>query len=122
MRRCKSLIIPIITGLCTVLTATFAIGQASSANYNITGGGLVGGGGISASAANDITGTFGFGPMGVATSTSYILNGGLAAVFQPSDVFYAAYTRSGTDTVTVQNLTLKINFGNQSGVVSGKLY
>lgn len=122
MRRCKSLIIPIITGLCTVLTASFAIGQASSANYNLTGGGLVGGGGISASAANDITGTFGFGPMGVAISTSYILNGGLAAVFQPSDVFYAAYTRPGTDTVTVQNLTLKINFGYQSGVVSGKLY
>ena len=121
MKRYKYLLIPLVLGLCSVLIAPAASGQGY--NAVLTNGGYTGGGGAGSSDNFELLGTFGNGPMGYGASTNYVLNGGPVGSIPEGDIFFAVYDMpQAIDTVAVAPRVLTVNYGNNSGTVSGYFF
>ncbi|MBN2227474.1 MAG: T9SS type A sorting domain-containing protein [candidate division Zixibacteria bacterium] len=106
--------------ICLLLITSYANGQG--ANYIMTSGAYAGGGGSSGSTNALMTGSAGCGPMAVSSSTNYQMNGGFIATISSSNTFFIEYNYTRHDTITVQNQTLTMVYGNQTGAVSGSFF
>jgi len=107
---------------CLLLIASQTLGQAGSTNYLLTNGAPAGGGGSSGSTNALVTGSFGCGPMAVSSSTTYMMNGGFIASIPTGDVFFVEYGFAYHDTVAIQNHTLTVAYGNETGAVNGAFF
>ncbi|NMC44544.1 MAG: T9SS type A sorting domain-containing protein [candidate division Zixibacteria bacterium] len=107
--------------LCLMLSAGLVWGQASSTNYKMTIGNVVGGGGTSSSTNYGGVGYIPLTGAGVATSTNYVANGGIiAAVF--SSALSATYTGGALATVPLTAQTLKVAYAGGTGTATGTFY
>ncbi|UCD17326.1 MAG: T9SS type A sorting domain-containing protein [Candidatus Zixiibacteriota bacterium] len=66
--------------LCLVLPFSSVLGQAGSANYNLSTGYAVGGGGVSGSTNYGVTGSVPLSGSGFLTSNSFVLSGGVIGI------------------------------------------
>ncbi|RKX21487.1 MAG: T9SS C-terminal target domain-containing protein [Candidatus Zixiibacteriota bacterium] len=96
---------------CLLMSTSISYAQAGSANYKLTSGTVVGGGGNSASAGNKVAGGIPSTTGGVSSSNSYILTGGVAAVTLASKFITDVEEIHGTDLLPIE-FTLDQNYPN----------
>ncbi len=99
--------------------AQVAFAQASSASYTLVTGGLVGGGGTSASASAIVTGVVPTSVSGVTYSTNYTAATGVVGVAYTTGSLTAGYAGGAVQTVTPGDHLLKVGYAGELGTATG---
>ncbi len=94
---------------------------ASSTNYGLAGGTLVGGGGASSSTNANMSGAIPAGPAGVSASTNYEIGGGTINAFL-SGIAAAYVGAQALDTIPRSGRTLKVAVSGGTGALTGQMF
>jgi len=100
----------LLIGLLIAFHSTDAIAQASSANYQMTSGQIVSGGGGSASATYGVVGCVPLTAGGVSGGANNTISGGVVPIVFGTPVFTAIYDGALVQTVTKANRVLKVAY------------
>ncbi|MEW6411715.1 MAG: T9SS type A sorting domain-containing protein [Candidatus Zixiibacteriota bacterium] len=99
--------------------AGMVFGQASSGSFTLVAGGLVGGGGTSASASAVITGVIPTSVSGVTSSTNYTAASGVIGIAYTTGLLTAGYAGGAIQTVTPGDHLLKVGYAGELGTATG---